>query len=714
MAGYEIGFKRGVLAQIRSLPKKHRDQVLNKLEMLETDPHPDGNTKMKVGDGIYRLRSGDYRIFYTFEQRAVGVVLVRTRNEKTYDDVPAPTMPAVPNLDVDLEAIDTTAGAPPVSTPNAFGEPLPRPVDEDVLKAALVDEAEWPALMAVKTVDELLTCEGASTDAILAVVEILLPPSIEERLAEPDIVLAAGAESLAEIVEQDLDVRALLLELDEKQERFVSFALDGAGPVLVRGGPGTGKSTVALYRTKRLVDELTQRAPDLFTDPNYKPRVLFTTYTNALVTFSADLLRHLLGSDAELVEVTTTDRVIDRVHRQLTGKPLRRTNPSVILTNLERSRNDLESQDPSDAPRARTLQRLGVEYLHEEIDQVIYGRGLESFEEYAAAERDGRREGLTRQAGGQRWHVWQLKEQLERRLARIRKVTYSQGRAQTAREMRNAVRAGKRRGTDFDFFDAIVIDEAQDLDPVSLAVLIELVPHPNRLFVAADANQAIFRSGFNLSGVHDALDFTGRIGVLDRNFRTTAAIAEAAEMYLRNNPDIEVDLDPSEHVHDGPRPRVVDVVGDLEAEALLIASELMDAATELRAPIGSSAVLAPTNADCRVLADALTGLGVPATFQTSKDYDPQQNRVKVMPFRACKGLEFPIVVLAGFTSGSYPQIPNEIGDDALEELYERERRQIYVAMTRAMRRLSVIRPAATEARLLREFDTDLWETEVDR
>ena len=35
-----------------------------------------------------------------------------------------------------------------------------------------------------------------------------------------------------------------------------------------------------------------------------------------------------------------------------------------------------------------------MEYIHEEIDQVIYGRGLESFEEYAAAERDGRREGL--------------------------------------------------------------------------------------------------------------------------------------------------------------------------------------------------------------------------------------------------------------------------------------------------------------------------------
>ena len=278
--------------------------------------------KMKVDDGIYRLKSGNYRIFYTFEQRAVGVVQVERGTRRPTTMCPPRCRPSPI-----WTWISKRSTQPPSSvSTDTFGEPLRR--SRGCLKAARVDEAQWPALMAVKTVDELLACEGASTEAILAVVEILLPRSIEERLAEPDIVLAAGTESLSEVVKQDLDVRALLLELDEKQERFVSFALDGAGPVLVRGGPGTGKSTVALYRTKRLVDELTQRAPDLFTDPDYKPRVLFTTYTNALVTFSADLLRHLLVL-MELVEVTTTDRVIDR-RRQLTGKPLKRTNPSVI------------------------------------------------------------------------------------------------------------------------------------------------------------------------------------------------------------------------------------------------------------------------------------------------------------------------------------------------------------------------------------------------
>ena len=234
MAGYSVTFKPGVITDIGALPSKHRDQILKKAVTLETDPHADGNTKKQLRNGLYRLRSGDYRIIYTFEQSAVGIVQVLPRNEQTYKNLADPTMPAVANVNVNPAATNTKPA----------GAPLPRPVDKDVLKAARVEEAQWPALMAVKTVDELLNCEGASTEAISAVVEILWPPPIDQRLAQPNIVLAAGTTSLAAVVEQDLDVRALLLELDEKQERFVSFALDGAGPVLVRGGPGTGNTQI--------------------------------------------------------------------------------------------------------------------------------------------------------------------------------------------------------------------------------------------------------------------------------------------------------------------------------------------------------------------------------------------------------------------------------------------------------------------------------------
>ena len=99
---------------------------------------------MQLDDGIYRLRSGNYRIIYTFEQRAVGIVQVLRRNEKTYKNLADPTMPAVANVDVDPAATNTKPAGAPVSTPDTFGEPLPRPVDKDVLKAARVEEAQWP------------------------------------------------------------------------------------------------------------------------------------------------------------------------------------------------------------------------------------------------------------------------------------------------------------------------------------------------------------------------------------------------------------------------------------------------------------------------------------------------------------------------------------------------------------------------------------------
>ena len=94
----------------------------------------------------------------------------------------------------------------------------------------------------------------------------------------------------------------------------MAWALDGGGPTLVKGGPGTGKSTVALYRVRAMVEALKARAWP-------SPRILFTTYTNALVTFSEQLLRSLLGDQAEFVDVRTADSIALAIVSQRMGAP---------------------------------------------------------------------------------------------------------------------------------------------------------------------------------------------------------------------------------------------------------------------------------------------------------------------------------------------------------------------------------------------------------
>lgn len=76
----------------------------------------------------------------------------------------------------------------------------------------------------------------------------MYPRSVDEILQQPQF-LIAEADNLDRFVAGELT--DFLLVLDPEQQRLVTASLES--PVLVRGGPGTGKSIVALYRVQRLV-----------------------------------------------------------------------------------------------------------------------------------------------------------------------------------------------------------------------------------------------------------------------------------------------------------------------------------------------------------------------------------------------------------------------------------------------------------------------------
>lgn len=68
-------------------------------------------------------------------------------------------------------------------------------------------------------------------------------------------------------------------------------------------------------------------------------------------------------------------------------------------------------------------------------------------------------------------------------------------------------------------------------------------------------------------------------------------------------------------------------------------------------------------------------------------YDRSDERVTLMTLHAAKGLEFPVVFMAGMEEGLFPHSRTSGDDDALEE----ERRLCYVGMTRAMEKLYLSR-----------------------
>src|SRR5947209_4817210 len=72
-----------------ALSPKETHQVLEKINLLVQDPTPDAKVKkqLKYMNGkLHRIRSGDYRIFYTFEQPYISILALRRSDDDTYYD----------------------------------------------------------------------------------------------------------------------------------------------------------------------------------------------------------------------------------------------------------------------------------------------------------------------------------------------------------------------------------------------------------------------------------------------------------------------------------------------------------------------------------------------------------------------------------------------------------------------------------------------------
>jgi superfamily I DNA/RNA helicase len=181
-------------------------------------------------------------------------------------------------------------------------------------------------------------------------------------------------------------------------------------------------------------------------------------------------------------------------------------------------------------------------------------------------------------------------------------------------------------------------------------------------------------------------------------------IATAAFSYLRGAELDDVSME-QVFIHEGPLPALRTVRTPAE-EIELLARFITGAARQLHLTKGSAAVLCPSASEGERTASGLGAAGIEAAFMLSKDLDIDARGVKVMPLRSAKGLEFPIVALAGFWP-PYPFIPPGAGKQEREYRLRLERRTLFVGMSRAMRALLVVRPERPSG-VFEGFDETLW------
>jgi superfamily I DNA/RNA helicase len=293
--------------------------------------------------------------------------------------------------------------------------------------------------------------------------------------------------------------------------------------------------------------------------------------------------------------------------------------------------------------------------------------------------------------------VWELHQALRARLAAAGVETFVAIRREAAEAVRTAEDAAR--------FDHVLVDEAQDLAPVSLRLLASLARTPAGLFFAADAKQSIYARGAGWTSADPRLQFKGRTAVLQRNYRSTAEIDAAAFALLAAEPDEALAASASPNT--GPLPVLLRRV-PREREATWAAQFVRQMARHLRIQVHASAVLVPDKAAGVAVAAGMSEAGVAARFFEGRELDLGAPQVKVLTFHAAKGLEFPSVVVCGLHPGSYP-VPEEHDEPgAFDEALRHHRRLLYVACTRAMRGLLLIEPDGCRDAALEGIGDDRW------
>lgn len=703
---WEIAQKSSYLSDFIDLNKSLQKAVVRALGMLEKDPtSPRGNTvrKLKGFEDVWRYRLGDFRLIYHVvpPSQLIRLLAVGPRSSvyKRFNyngwDAPYAAIEFGPQMTAAPEWTKHPEWFAPDQAPGQ--KKLPRKLTPSLLKRWRIDGQFYPALTRCNTEEDLMRAvgNGVPSDVLTRVMEGLYPASVEQIASQPDQLLIRPAD-LIEYAEGTLS--AFLLRLDEDQKPLVNWAI--SGPTLVKGGPGSGKSTVGLYRLRALAEHFFWKTGRL-------PRILFTTYTRALTNFSESLLRQLLRDLLSLGPLDPLPKEVRistmyQIQREIAGCDGRYTpiaDSSIRYEALRNAREALTLKGLKSQQRHRVksvLAELRDEYLLAEFDWVIEGQDCRTEADYLASERTGRGIRFQRSL---RLGVWELFQLYRAYLMKCRRYTYG--------HMVQLALDKVKDGSYKDRWDYIIVDEAQDLAPAAIGLCVELCKSPKGIFLTADANQSLYNRGFRWTYVHEDLNVRGRTRILNRNYRSTKEIAVAASQILEASIDCDGEALVQEYVYSGAFPVLYAAAGT-EDQARWIGRQIYEAARELRLPPNSAVVLVSLSDLGESLARKLNLNGVPAVFMRSRDFDLEDPRVKVTTLHAAKGLEFPIVVIAHAEEDVIPWSTRANDPGEISEFIDQQRRLFYVGCTRAMRYLFVSYNRDQPSPFLDELRDDCW------
>lgn len=498
-----------------------------------------------------------------------------------------------------------------------------------------------------------------------------------------------------------MPLKPIILQGEQKRVLFLQVT----DPIQIKGVAGSGKTTVALYRAKHLLD--TQS--NLFQEA----KVAIFTYNKTLVKYINAITPQISGgyrADTEEIKPIMPKGLnvfVTNFHKwayrfiEANGIPLSKivdgrrafkTISGQIQTNIVAT---VQSQYSTQAISSKT-----VDFFVEEICWMK-GKVFKTEEEYFDAKRVGRGTN-DRVTKTDKETIWKIYQDYNNQLKNNDQVDFDDY-ALLCLKILNANPTLPKP------FSHIIVDEAQDLSKAQILVISQIVSDETKsISIIADAAQRIYKSGFTWGEV--GLNVRGgRTIEFKTNYRNTIPIAKAAISLLSNEKENEDFTEVKQARRGGEKPTVGYFVNWNDQCAFLL-QQLNK--LKLNGNINSTVILHRSHSGIRNVKAVLESKNyITQELLKADDIDFESDSIKLCTLSSVKGLEFENVFIIDLNDDVIPYPPGF--NDAKDEFHiSTERRLLYTSMTRARERLYLL-SSGIPTRYLAEIDSELLENVGD-
>jgi superfamily I DNA/RNA helicase/SOS-response transcriptional repressor LexA len=482
------------------------------------------------------------------------------------------------------------------------------------------------------------------------------------------------------------------MQLNLEQKRIIESKPNGH--MLIKGVAGSGKTTVAVNKIPILLRHYCAAKDDM---------ILMATYNKSLskyVEFMYENIKEEINKQRNLFDEDNNDKLkIRTIDSLMFGyfiqyKKENKLNLDIALA--KQCQDELIDAINVVASRYENVKIIDprfFQFIREEINWIKACNYMD-VQEYQSVDRIGRVSKVNndgpqkiRKNSEQRSAIYEVMIKYDSNLKNINKIDF-QDMALLALAQAKKHPTGK--------YTHILIDESQDLSRVQLEFLKALYNEKaySSIIFISDVAQSIYSQAWlikNRSFTTLGFDMTGKSNSLSKNYRTTTQIAQAAFSLINSDEDLLEDIN-------FVKPNLIDKQGEYpiyknfktkNEEGLYIA-QLITKNLMKNYKLKDIVIIARIKGQLKEFQECLQKHNIPSSIFDNKDeFKFAEESVKLVTMHSIKGLEFKVVIIAGLNSKVMPLCSTKNEFDDMEMLESREKKLLYVGMTRATEKLFI-------------------------